>query len=242
MPDFLPRREGDRVLFAQRMSAELVASPADYGVPLAEAEAFGEVVAQAAAAWRVSQTPRTRTVATVREKDERLAEMVRQTREMVRRVRGQLGVMASGSDQAARLSRLGLRVASKSRRRLRVPGRLPRVRLSPTVRGRVEVEVIDPAHLQRRSTPRGVYSLAVFCRWRSGAGGPWTRWVFECVSTRMQFELGYPEGSGVGDRLQVTVRWMSQTGEMGPEASPGEVELPPRYAMRMDEASVTKAA
>lgn len=234
MPDYLPRREGDRVAWAGRLAGALVASPEDYGVTLADATAYADLHAAAAEAWRVSRTPSTRTPTTIRAKDQSLAVLITQTRSMVGKVRGYLGLREQAATRATRLSTIGLKVPNKSRRVLRVPGRLPRVAVYPTVKGLVEVVVVDPVHSARRAKPRGVGGLMVYSRWRK-AEGPWTRWMFEGGQTQMRFELAYPKGAQAGDQLEVAVRWASPTCKLGPASTPAGLVLPPKYAMRMDE-------
>lgn len=242
MPDYLPRREGARVAFARQLAGALVHSPGDYGVSALEAEAYRALWEQTAQAWRVSQTPMTRTAGTVQTKDQMLAELVKQTREVVARIRGYLSTAEHAAGQGELLTRVGLKVTSRSRRVLRVPGRLPVVSVLPRVDGQVEVRVTDPAHPERRARPRGVRSLMVMCRVQSAGTGQWSGWRFEGASGRMRFKLAYPRGAAAGDRLQVSVRWSSPSGVMGPGSVPGEVVLPPKYAMRAGEASGRRAA
>lgn len=158
MPDFLPRGEGDRIAWTGRFALGLAASPSKYGFTVERVERYLTQQRDAAEAWRRAWSPSTRTPVAVRVKNEQLAALLGKTRQLVAQVRGRPGL----SD--ADLVGLGLRPRSRSRRRLRVPDRLPALRVTPTLRGVLEFWVIDPARPGSRAKPRGVHSLYLY-RW-----------------------------------------------------------------------------
>jgi len=233
MPDYLPRREGDRVAWAGRLAGVLVASPGDYGFTAGEAGAFGAQAASAAQAWQVSQSPGTRTATTVRVKDAALKELTEQARSLVRRLRAYLALSEQARVRGARLAAVGLRVPSLSRRALALPASVPSVWLVPTFEGTIRVRVSDPARATSRAKPRGVGRLVVFGQVYSQASGTWSAVRFLRHSTKMDFELDYPAGAAAGDLLAVSVRWCNATGKMSQASTPVQLALPPRYGVRL---------
>lgn len=114
--------------------------------------------------------------------------------------------------------------------------------MGPTLEGQIKVAVSDPARPQSRAKPRGVQHVAVFVRVRSAATGQWSGWRYHTARTRMRFEMDYPTGARPGDRLAVAVKWCSPTGALGPASSPAELELGPRYTVRMTGSMARRAA
>lgn len=224
MPDYLPRQEAKRVAFAGQLAKHLLASPGVYGVTPTEAAAYQALYEQAAAAYRVSQTPGTRTVVTVRAKDQQLAALVKETRRRVKMLRVHLNKASHAGERSAKLAAVGLRPANPSRARLRVPGDPPHLYLAPTMSGGIEVTVRDAAHPQRKAMPRGAMMVQVHVRiprkaadaaaapgsadgstsgesgsegLTSGGSGGWRLWQIRGVTG---FEVGAPPWARPGGR------------------------------------------
>lgn len=228
MPDFLPRREGQRIEWAGRLAAALAASPGDYGIGAAQVAALAAHHQAAAAAHRATLDPARRTPSAVQAKNQAVAELVAQTRQAVAQLRAFLHGRPEGGE---RLSVLGLREPSRSRRKLALPGYAPTVQLRPTLRGQIEVIVSDPTRPTQRSRPRGTRGVVLMMRMQSRARGQWSPWGYLTQSGRLRLRIDTPAAAGVGDYVQVAASWVGTTGQHGAYSLPAEVELPPRYTL-----------
>ncbi len=231
MPDYLPRREGDRVAWAGRLAMVLVASPEDYGLTAGEVAAFEAQYEAAAEAWHISQAPGTRTTTTVQDKDAMVEALTVKTRSLVARLRAYLALKSHSQVRGTRLSAVGLRLPSASRRALALPESLPSVWMMPTFKGTIQVRVRDTARSFARAKPRGVRSLIVLGQLYTKESGAWSALTFLRNSTQMDFELDYPSGAAAGDLFAVSVRWCSASGQMSQASTPAQMPLPPQYGV-----------
>ncbi|XAL99279.1 hypothetical protein OT109_17070 [Phycisphaeraceae bacterium D3-23] len=233
MPDYLPRQEGKRIAFAAQLAKHLLASPETYGVTPPEAEAFHTLYEQAAAAYRVSQTPAMRTAVTVRAKDEALAALVKETRRRVKLVRAFLITAEHAGDRTKRLAAIGLRPVNPSRARLRVPSAPPHLFLMPTMQGGLRLTVRDAAHPQRKAMPRGAMMVYVHVRIQPTGSGEWSAWRRWQVMGVTESEVTAPPWARPGDRVEVAVCFASPTCVRGPMSLPVSIVLGPVYSMRV---------
>ena len=227
MPDFLPRREAEMLLWSRNFDQRINAAPGDYALTAGQAAEYRTLHEAFADAFKLSQQPGTRTPVVLSERDEAKAALVAFARVLAGVVRS-----APGVDDVRRLE-LGLTVRAKGRRpRIGRPTEAPHLFVEPVLaRPAVRVTLFAPGAAVRRAKPAGVAGATVFTFVGEEPPLLLSEWKLGVQTTRTTAEVRLPHPPPPGARVWVIAQWFNPTGQRGPASLPASTRVVGGWAM-----------
>lgn len=213
MPDFLPRRESELSHWARNFVQLISASPEDYGVSVEAADALAAAHAAFATQYVLAMEPQTRTSPVVVAKNDAMAAMIVQVREVAALVR------VTCSKTPEKLVQLGLRVKEGRGPRIAVPGDAPLLKIK-SVQGRRVTITLRDANASHRRKPDSVVGSSVYCFVGDEPPVLVDEWTCRGHFTVNTIELGFPETLAPGTKVWFTACWLSPRLKQGPGSAP----------------------
>ncbi|NBC10634.1 MAG: hypothetical protein GVY24_02735 [Planctomycetes bacterium] len=232
MPDFLPRREADLLVWSANFRAQINATPEAFGLTAADAADFDVAQHAFSEAYRAAIHPSTRTVPRVAAKNEARDAMMRLARELAGVVR------ARRATTAAQMQMLGLRPRAAARRVVPRPSSSPVVRVMTGMGRQLTVQVME-RETGRSRKPADVTLVELwYATGDRPPGSASAGWRRLCVTGQLRLMVQAPTEAQPGDRLWVSGCWLNDRGDAGPWSTPtwGYVNYgggPTRTAMRV---------
>jgi hypothetical protein len=214
MPDYIPQREADTLLFLNNLSAQVSAQYADYGVTASLANALAEQVADFAAARAVTQDGMTRSPGNIILKDQKKRLAIQTARAAVRIIQSH-----PGTTDAMRAT-LNITIRKPRPTPGSAPDLTPQVSVAKVRGHAVTVNVRDPDSASTRRKAAGM--IGAFIYYCVGLDYPAdeSAWTFGGLATRHEHTLNLPRTLPAGTPVWITAAWVTPTGHPGPRARP----------------------
>ena len=219
MPDFLPRADCNFLTFTANFAQKLSVDWELYHVEHAKAMEYFALWEEFARCYRAATEPGTRTVVSVREKNDVRARLKRATRSIATPMRANSAV----SDEA--LERIGLHRPLKARRTFAEPSAAPKVCLQALGGRRIKVTLRDAERPSSKARPKDISHAIVFTRVGENVPENPNPWRFKMQAGEMDFEIEVEEFAPPGTRVWVSAGWLNRKCKRGPQSEPVSVRL-----------------
>lgn len=213
MPDFLPASDGPLVTWGTRFSEQVSATPAAFNVLPAQATALADLLETYAAAVAVAADPRTRTSATISERNAARAPFKSYARELARIINA-----FPATTNAVRLQ-LGLTPRKETISPSQVPDEPPMLEVIGAI-GRILKCRLHMKDSTRRGKLPTAAGATVFSFVGSAPPADISLWKFEGSITRCDFNLEFAPTVPAGSQVWLCAFWYSTRAISGPACQP----------------------
>lgn len=210
MPDFVPRRDAELVIFSRGLAMGVAAAPEVYGIPPDTADQLLALQQEFEVAYQRSQNSRTRTLPAIIEKDVVRATMLALLRQVAATARSSPGASDS------QLVSIGLKRPSKARTRIGVPNHAPTLRIVQVRGTKVLIQLADSRTTGSRGLPRGVFGASVYYCLGEESSTRRDRWRYAVTSSRARFVVELPRDLPFGTKVQLSAAWLNPRQKPGP--------------------------
>jgi hypothetical protein len=217
---FPPTREAELVTASTNFKERIVAAPTLYGLVEAQATAYAALHDDFVEAYQMANDPSTRTPSAIVAKNDAMAALLANLRELARIVQAAPNV----SDEQRSI--LGLPVRSTHPTPVPPPTVEPGVDIVSSKARTVAINIHDSASSSKRGKPAGAVSAFVYTFVGPTYPSDPTAWQFQGVATRSKFAITFPETVAAGAQVWVCAAWVNRRGESGPPSVPITANLP----------------
>jgi len=219
MPDYIPKREADRVTWSTTFTDGVVADPTAVGISVPQATELTTRQTAFVTAYNVANNPLTGSPANVVAKNMAMASFISYARELA----GIIQKFPGTSD--SQRSALGLTVPDVDPSPRPAPATAPEVTVTSISGHTVAFRLSDPAHPTRRGKPPGVANAVVLTYVGETAPDAAGAWKWEGTTSRTQTAVTFPATVPEGAKVFITALWQNSKGESGPACAPVAAHL-----------------
>ncbi|HEY7090198.1 MAG TPA: hypothetical protein VH518_19025 [Tepidisphaeraceae bacterium] len=231
--DFYPREQAKILQFTENFRDLILAAPGDYGLSVAQAEAYRVTQENFALAYDRARDPSTRTRPAVAGKEDARVALEAATRLLARIIRA----MPNVTDQMRINLGLSQPVIAKAAL-LPIPDSRPVVLVVGNVGGGVQVRLRDSVS-PRRGKPDGVAGASLFAYAGEAAPADMSLWQYKGSTTRPSANLDF-RGATPGTHFWLAACWYNTRGQPGPVSMPVSIYL--QSGMSFDKSAMLRAA
>jgi hypothetical protein len=213
MPDFLPTREAELVVWSTNFNTLINATPTTYGLTEPQATGYETLHSAFDSAFQASQDPTTRTPANIVAKNTAMNNLRTNARLLARIIQAAPAVtdeMKAG---------LGLTVRKTEPSPINPPTELPVLEVTERFGAVVRIKLHDGSG-SRRGKPDGVQGASVFSYVGATPPADASGWKFEGNTTKTITEVEFPAGTAPGTTVYLTAFWYNPRGQSGPGCAP----------------------
>lgn len=231
--DFYPRREADIVSFTSNLSARINFSPSEYGLSEIIAQNYAIKQQAFAEAFVAVQSNSSNSTSAVSLKEERRIVLERETRRIVRMVKGQMTV----TDEM-RIN-VGLKPNARRRQHVPVPGFAPKLTVKNGGGTVLGIELLD-AETNRIALPRDVRHAYVMTYIGEHPPADVGRWSHLTTTFKARFEARFHRDLPPGTTIWLTACWQNPRGQRGPWSEPVRTRI--QFDGPLQSVTLSKAA
>lgn len=222
IPVFAPKRDADLLAWSNNFEARVSASPAMYGLSVAQAGVYSGLHAAFAAAYATARSPNTNSKANVNAKNvarEQLLNGSGGARALVNIVQAFPGTT---DDMRAQL---GLRIRDRDLSPIAAPSAAPSLTVLYAIGRLVKVRLRDRQSADRRGKPEGALGATVLYCVGEGPSEHLSNWSFAMNTSRPVFDVEIPGQVPAGSQVWLTAFWFNARMEVSPSATPASVHI-----------------
>jgi hypothetical protein len=231
--DFYPRPESKIVAFTGNFSARINADPERYGIPAERAAGYAVLARAFADAYFAFNTPAGDSSSNYIAKETARLAVERDTRLLVRLVRGSVDV-----SDAMRIE-LGVPPRSVRRGHVPAPDSAPHLRITGTIGNVIQLRLFDP-DVARRGKPKDVKGATILQHVGDEPPADAGQWRYKGNTTRVTADVSFDAALAPGTKVWLVARWMNSRTEPGPWSPPVCARVP--YAVAVPGALTRRAA
>lgn len=224
MPDFLPRRDNELVIWAENFSRCISLAATDYGLTEAQAAGFAAKLAVLVESIRPVSVPATRAPYFVAVKNAARDALKDDARALAAIVRAHPGLADVQRIQ------LGLGVRAETRKRGTRPTVEPRLRIISASECTVIARLEDKS--SSRGRPRGAIGAAIFRHVGPNPPARLCDWKLWGHTTKTKIPVRFEGDTPPGSRVWLTAYWLGPRLKHGPACGPVGTNLPGGFAVR----------
>lgn len=213
MPDFLPSKDSELIVWSSNYSARINATPLAFGLSVPAAAGYQALHLDFETKLATASEPITRTRGTISAKDDARKLLKAEARELARIINAYPPIT-----NQQRID-LGLTPRKSEATPINPPTEQPVLTVAGAV-GRILKIKLGSADTSRRGKPDGVAGCSLFSHVGSQPPADVSLFKFEGSTTRTSFDLEVPASVPAGSQIWLTAFWFSPTSQSGPACQP----------------------
>jgi len=229
MPDvYLPSREAELNTWASTFNNHIVATPASFGLTVAQATAFTALFNTWQAFYLIANNPSTRTPSAIQSKNTFKDAMI----DGPGGIRQLVNIIQAFPDltNTQRVD-LGITVPDASPTPVPPPANPPVLTVVSTLGRVVKLQLRDFTDSEKRGRPEGVAGATILMFVGEEPPIDPVQWIFVLNTTRTTVDINFPPSVAPGARVWMTAFWKNPREQAGPTSVPVSARIGDDLAM-----------